>query len=117
MIVRFFDIQWDTSDEEIEKLRTPEECGLPSEATFNVDDDLDLEDEGADALSDRYGFCVLGCSYEVQTQGKCPKCGADFEYGCGELQDDAYYYSVKCPKCHWTGKEEYSLVFDGQTKD
>ena len=41
---------------------------MPSECVLDVDDDLDLDEEGADALSDRYGFCVSGCSYEVVGQ-------------------------------------------------
>lgn len=54
--VRFFDIEWDTDDEVV---------NLPSEKIMEVDDNIDLEDESADVLSDKYGWCVSGCSYEI----------------------------------------------------
>ena len=56
MQVRFYDIQWDTDGEKVD---------LPAECVLEVDDDIDLEEEGADALSDEYGFCVFGCNFEV----------------------------------------------------
>jgi hypothetical protein len=63
--VRFFDIEWDTGDEDLDEDPSPSECGLPSECVVEVEDDLDLDEEGADALSERYGFCVSRCSFEV----------------------------------------------------
>jgi len=60
MRVKFFDIEWDTEGE------TLDACGLPSECVLEVEDDIDIEEEGADALSDQYCYCVFGFSYEVQ---------------------------------------------------
>ena len=57
MKVRFFNIDWDTDGEEVD---------LPLEAYVpNVDDDIDLENDGADVLSDKYGWCVNSFSYEI----------------------------------------------------
>lgn len=58
MQVRFYDIDWDTDDEDVD---------LPAEVTLEVDDDLDVEEEGSDILSDQYGWCVKGVNYEVLT--------------------------------------------------
>ncbi len=60
MKVRFFDIEWD--------LDKGERAHLPSECVLEVEDDLDLQEEGADALSDEYGWCVSRCSFEVVGQ-------------------------------------------------
>ena len=57
MKVRFFDIEWD--------LDKGERADLPSECVLEVEDDLDLAEDGADVLSQEYGWCVSGCSYEV----------------------------------------------------
>jgi hypothetical protein len=67
MQVLFYDIDWDTSggDEEDEKLLTAAYLGLPEAVTLEVDDDLDLEEKGADVLSDKYGYCVNACSFEI----------------------------------------------------
>jgi len=57
MKVRFFNIDWDTDGEEVD---------LPLEAYApNVDNDIDLENDGADVLSDKYGWCVNSFSYEI----------------------------------------------------
>ncbi len=45
--------------------RTPEECGLPSECVLEMEDDIDLTNDGADVLSQHYGWLVDGCSYEI----------------------------------------------------
>jgi hypothetical protein len=55
--VRFFDIEWDTDGEDVE---------LPAEVELEVDKDLDLNTEGADVLSDRYGWCVHGFNFEIK---------------------------------------------------
>lgn len=60
MKVRFYDINWDT-----DPLDDAQEDSLPKETTLDVDDDVDLELDGADVLSDKYGFCVFGFNYEV----------------------------------------------------
>ena len=57
MKVRFFDIQWDVDEGE-----NPE---LPSECIVEVEDDIDLDEDGADVLSQEHGWCVVSCSYEV----------------------------------------------------
>jgi len=66
MRVKFFDIQWDTSDDDTDEIPSASACGLPSECVLEVEDDIDIEEEGADALSDQYCYCVFGFSYEVQ---------------------------------------------------
>ncbi len=58
-VVRLFDIQWDTDGQD------PDELGLPNEQIAVVDDDWTPEDDAADWLSDRYGFCVKACSFET----------------------------------------------------
>lgn len=62
--IRIFDIQWDTSNDEGDDFRTPESLGLPAEHTAEVNDDFDPEEECADLISDKFGYCVFGCSYE-----------------------------------------------------
>jgi len=61
--VRFHNINWDTSDPEagLEEIEPPE---LPKEVTLEVDDDLDVAYQGADCLSDEYGFCVNSFEFE-----------------------------------------------------
>mgnify|MGYP006886080720 CR=1 FL=1 len=56
MKVRFSNIHWDTDGEEVD---------LPTEVTMNVEDDLDVELQGADVLSDEYGWCIFGFNYEI----------------------------------------------------
>ena len=63
MKVRFYDISWDTSDNSDDT--TPPD--LPNECCLDVDDDVDLEESGADKLSDEFGFCVYSFNYEVLT--------------------------------------------------
>jgi hypothetical protein len=55
--VRFSSIVWDTEGEK--------ELGLPTECILDVDAGLDLEQVGADVLSDAYGWCVQSFDYEV----------------------------------------------------
>ena len=55
MKIRFFDIQWDTDGEEVD---------LPTETIMEVPEDCDLDTEGADVLSDKFGWCVLGFNWE-----------------------------------------------------
>ena len=52
---------------------------------------------------------------ENQEEGKCPKCGAELDYGSGEIQDDQFAYDVTCTDCEWAGKEWYTLQFEEQT--
>ena len=53
--IRMFDIKWDTDGEDVE---------LPDEMSFEVEDDFDVELEGADLLSDETGWCVFGFDFE-----------------------------------------------------
>lgn len=64
MKVRFYEIEWDTSTDD-EEMATIEPPSLPLETVLEVDDDTDLEDNGADVLSDKYGFCVFSFEFEV----------------------------------------------------
>ncbi|MCA3266182.1 MAG: hypothetical protein ING19_08945 [Azospirillum sp.] len=51
-IVKLTDIVWDTDGED------PEDLGLPNETVIELDDEADPNMEGADALSDKFGYCV-----------------------------------------------------------
>ena len=70
-----WDISWDTSDGIYEEENTnvlPEELNLPREILINAeyidiedDEDMDeVEDAISNYLSDEYGFCHLGFSFE-----------------------------------------------------
>ena len=52
--VRLFNIDWDTDGETV---------SLPTDVTVEVDEDFDAEEEAADLLTDKYGWCVKGCEY------------------------------------------------------
>lgn len=56
MFVKATQIVWDTDGAVI--------AGLPTEAVVELDDDAHMNYETADALSDRYGWCV--CSMQVE---------------------------------------------------
>jgi hypothetical protein len=66
MKVRFFNIDWDTSDnsDELAATDAPE---LPEEVILDVPEGTDLENEGADILSDQYGFCVNSFNFDEVT--------------------------------------------------
>ena len=52
--------------------------------------------------------------YTVCQEGICPICGGELEYtGVREDDDDGCTYPWACVKCGATGKEGYSLQFDG----
>jgi hypothetical protein len=68
MQVRFFNIDWDMTEDDSEETRTPQDCGLPSECVLEVEDDMDLAEDGSDVLSQHYGWLVNGCSWEVVGQ-------------------------------------------------
>ena len=54
--VRFFNIQWDTDGQS---------ANLPTEVTLEISDsDTDIATEGADILSDKYGWCVESFQFE-----------------------------------------------------
>ena len=74
-IVRLFNIQWDTDGED------PTELGLPTEHIAVVDDDWTPVDDAADLLSDRYGFCVHGCSFTVLSNPKLGDAGFELDDG------------------------------------
>jgi hypothetical protein len=61
MKVKFFNIKWDTESD-----FDDEPVDLPTELTLDVpDDEIDLDFEGADMLSDKTGFCVFSFEYEI----------------------------------------------------
>ena len=64
MKVRFFDIDWDFDDLNGRELKEVNAM-LPKEPVIEVDDDTDIYEEGADILSDEYGFFVYGFDYEI----------------------------------------------------
>lgn len=55
MNIRFYNIEWDTDDEPI---------NLPNDVILEVDDDVDVSLTGADALSDKFDWCVAGFEWE-----------------------------------------------------
>ena len=55
--VHFTDINWDTDGEFIEH--------LPTETTLTMEDDADISLEGANLLSDEYGWCVNSFNFEI----------------------------------------------------
>ena len=68
MNVHFTEIDWETDGLSLE------ECGLSNECTLDINealaadhDNMDqfLEEEAANILSDRFGFLVQGCKFEV----------------------------------------------------
>jgi hypothetical protein len=63
MRIKFFDIDWDTStdSDEYENVDAPI---LPDEVTLDVEEDIDVDLEGADILSDKYGFCIHAFSWD-----------------------------------------------------
>ena len=56
MKVRFFDIVWDTDDQDVD---------LPSTFEAEVDADFDTDEEGADLLSEQLSWCVKSFNYVV----------------------------------------------------
>lgn len=56
--IAFTDIQWETD---------VSDAGMPTTVSIVVDadDDTDFEAEGADILSDKYGFCVVSFCVQV----------------------------------------------------
>ena len=82
MKVRFFNIEWDTSNDDDEgDPPSAEECGLPKECILLMDDDSDPNEEGADALSDEYGFCVKGCLSKVLADPHLSESGYELSDG------------------------------------
>jgi hypothetical protein len=97
--VRFYSIDWNTDGEEI--------LSLPKELTISVDNDMDVSLEGADLLSDRYGFCVNSFNVEnleVSEQyssysnamrhfKNLDKKGIKYENDCIEKVDEGVYFA------------------------
>ena len=54
--VKFTGIVWDTEGEEVQ---------LPSVVILDVDADADMDEDGADILSDNYAWCVLSFKWEL----------------------------------------------------
>jgi hypothetical protein len=76
IIVRLFDIWWDTDN-------TPaDEVGLPTEQIILVDDD-DLEpvETATDACSDQHGFCILGSCFSILDNPQLTESGYELADG------------------------------------
>jgi len=52
---RAYDIEWDTDGEDVT---------LPSEVTFELDDDQDPSVDGANAISDKIGWCLFNFNFD-----------------------------------------------------
>lgn len=48
------------------------------------------------------------------SEGVCPKCGSDLDYGSLILDGMDIYYEVECSNCDFVGKEWYDLSYAGQ---
>lgn len=69
IVVRFTNIDWDTSDTDDGVEVTQDEVGLPRTVTLEIEED-EMSDEGiesigATVLSDKYGWCVNSFNYEI----------------------------------------------------
>ena len=59
-IYKFYNIKWDTDGVSATKLN------LPSSVEMEINDvDFNPETEGADKLSDKFGYCVFGFEYKL----------------------------------------------------
>jgi hypothetical protein len=56
---------------------------------------------------------VVGAENETgkHDAGVCPACGAEVEYGKGQVDDDDYVYKWKCEECGAYGREYYDMTF------
>lgn len=70
MQVQFRKIKWDTGTDCNGKKLSRKSCNLPTHCILNMDNDSDVEYDGADALSDKFGFCVF--SFEFNIVGEIP---------------------------------------------
>lgn len=61
MKIRFFDINWDTDSKSEDIV---DDVDLPTDVIMDIDADVDVQEDGADILSDKYGFCVNSFNYE-----------------------------------------------------
>ena len=53
--INFYNIDWDTDREETD---------LPTDIILTVGEDIEVSLEGADLLSDEYGFCVNSFNFQ-----------------------------------------------------
>ena len=70
MNIRFYEIDWDTDGEDVD---------LPVDVVLPVDDDLDVSLDGANVLSDKYGWCVNSFQFEKAKRTFHDKDGIKFE--------------------------------------
>jgi hypothetical protein len=56
MKVKASNIDWDTDGETL---------ALPNEVMVDMDEDAEISIEIADAISDRYGFCINSLVFEI----------------------------------------------------
>lgn len=52
-----------------------------------------------------------------ETEGVCPNCGGEIEYGTAEPEGNSLGYEYFCSECGGSGIEWYDLDFDSQTVD
>ena len=60
--ILFSNIKWDTAGEEA--------SSLPKTVELEVGVDVDVDLEGADALSDKYGYCVESFDWETMSDAE-----------------------------------------------
>lgn len=85
--VVFYNIKWDTDGA---KPHLPKAVAVPKE-DFDADTDFSLE--GADFLSDKYGWCVN--SFSFKTEPKSIEIVQDFFNKAAQALDKKYYPEVK----------------------
>jgi hypothetical protein len=78
--IRFSNINWDTDGVDAD---LPESAELD----VNVGDDTDLGLEGADILSDKFGYCVFSFNFEVVEPAKAKRPGKEY---AGVVPDDSH---------------------------
>ena len=58
---RIYNILWDCDGE------NPKQFDLPLDFVVDVDDDLNMEHDGANIISDYFGFCIHGFDFQEVT--------------------------------------------------
>lgn len=76
--VLFSSIKWDTDGASLKS------CGLPKQVILDVEDIDDLDNDAADILSDKYGWCVKAVDFFI-----LPDIGSKWKWkhlqGCGRV--------------------------------
>jgi hypothetical protein len=98
------DIKWNTESDGV--VRTAEELRLPLETVIEADE----EDDVADELSDKFGFCILsfGSALDLSDEDTCPetkngKHVPDWNSITISQDGDELYIDISCEECGQSG--------------